>query len=152
MFCGILLRAISPDLFMNLIHYMCSEITLLGGQWVNTLRPRQDGRHFANVVFKCIFLNENVWILIKISLKFDPKGLIDNMPPLVQLMAWHQIGDKPLFEAMMTLLTDAYMRHLELTHGGMNKIINTLNTDRTFSRLFLKEKFSTFIWTNDGGI
>ena len=26
----------------------------------NTLRPRQDGRHFPDDIFKCIFLNENV--------------------------------------------------------------------------------------------
>ena len=29
------------------------------------------------------FFNENVWILIEISLKFVPKGLIDNIPALV---------------------------------------------------------------------
>ena len=29
-------------------------------------------------IFKCIFLNEDVRILIKISLKVVPKGLIDN--------------------------------------------------------------------------
>ena len=27
---------------------------------INTLRPRQDGRHFPDDTFKCIFLNENV--------------------------------------------------------------------------------------------
>ena len=37
-----------------------------------TLRPRQNGRHFADDVFKCIFLNENVWIF-KIPLTFVPK-------------------------------------------------------------------------------
>ena len=26
----------------------------------NTLRPRQNGRHFPDAVFRCIFLNENV--------------------------------------------------------------------------------------------
>ena len=36
----------------------------------NTLRQRQNGRHFADEIFKCIFLNENVWISLKISLKF----------------------------------------------------------------------------------
>ena len=29
---------------------------------VNTLRPRQNGRYFPDDIFKCIFLNENVWI------------------------------------------------------------------------------------------
>ena len=44
----------------------------------NTLRLRQDGRHFPDI-FKCIFLNENFKILIKISLKFVPKGPINNI-------------------------------------------------------------------------
>ena len=35
----------------------------------NTLRPRQDGRHFPDDILKCIFLNENVWISLTISLK-----------------------------------------------------------------------------------
>ena len=44
---------------------------------INTLRPRQNSNNFAEDIFKCIFCNENVWILIKISLKFVPKGPID---------------------------------------------------------------------------
>ena len=40
----------------------------------NTLRPRQNGRHFPDDIFTWIFLNENVWIAIKISLKFVPWG------------------------------------------------------------------------------
>ena len=68
---------------------------------LNTLRPRQNGRHFADAIFKCIFLNENVWIPIKFSLKFVPKGPINNIPALVQIMAWRRPGDKPLSEPMM---------------------------------------------------
>ena len=34
----------------------------------NTLRPRQNSHHFPEDIFKCICLNENIWILIKISL------------------------------------------------------------------------------------
>ena len=37
----------------------------------------------ADDIFKCIFLNEKVRILIKISLKFDPKGRFNNNPVLV---------------------------------------------------------------------
>ena len=55
-------------------------------QCINTLRPRQDGRHFANDIFKCIFLNENVWILIKISLKFIAKGPFNNISALIQII------------------------------------------------------------------
>ena len=72
--------------------------------WFNTLRPKQNGRHFAYDISKCIFLNENEWILIRISLKFVPKGLIDNIPALVQLMAWRRPGAKPLSEATMVNL------------------------------------------------
>ena len=71
---------------------------------ISTLRPRQNGRHFADDIFKCIFLNENVWISIKMSLKFVPKGPINNIPALVQIMAWRRPGDKPLSEAMMVNL------------------------------------------------
>ena len=71
---------------------------------INPLRPRQNGRHFADDVFKCIFLNENVLILLKISLKFVPKGLINNIPSLVQRMVWRRPGDKPLSEPMMVSL------------------------------------------------
>ena len=72
--------------------------------WVNTLRPRQNGRHFADDTFKRIFLKENVRISIKISLKFVPENPIDNIPALFQIMAWRRPGDKPLFEPMMVRL------------------------------------------------
>ena len=51
--------------------------------FIITLTPRQNGCHFADAIFKCIFLNENVWIVIKISLQFVPKGPINNIPALV---------------------------------------------------------------------
>ena len=71
------------------------------GLRVNTLRPRQDGRHFADDIFKCIFLNKNVWIPIKNSLQFVHKGSINNIPTLVHIIAWRHSGDKPLSEPMM---------------------------------------------------
>ena len=55
---------------------------------------------FQTTFFKCIYLNENVWIPIKISLKIAPKGPINNIPALVQIMAWRRPGDKPLSEPM----------------------------------------------------
>ena len=71
---------------------------------LNTLRPRQNGRHFPDDIFNCIFLNENAWIWIKISLKFVPKGPINKIPALVQIMAWRRPGVKPLSEPMMVSL------------------------------------------------
>ena len=43
-----------------------------------TLRSRQNGRHVANDVIKCVFLNENCCISIHISLKFVTTGPIDD--------------------------------------------------------------------------
>ena len=77
--------------------------------FINTLRLRQNGRHFPNDIFKCIFMKENISITIKISLKFAPKGPINNIPALVQIMAWRRTGAKPLSEAMMAYFPDAYM-------------------------------------------
>ena len=54
---------------------------------INSLRPRQNGRHFADDTFNRIFMNENVRISIKLSLKFVPKGPIDNISSLVQITA-----------------------------------------------------------------
>ena len=92
--------------------------------WLNTLRPRQNGRHFADDIFKCIFLNEKVWIPIKISVKFVPKDPINNIPALLQIMAWRRPGDKPLSEPMMVSLTT----HICVTRPQWVNKYNTLGT------------------------
>ena len=78
------------------------ELAIVG--FFNTLRLRHNGRCFTEDVFKCIFLPENVWNLIKVSLRFVPKGPINNSPALIQVMAWRRSGDKPLSEPMMVSL------------------------------------------------
>ena len=65
------------------------------------MRPRQNRRHFADDIFESIFVNENVWISINISLKFVPKGPIDHIPALDQIMTWRRPSEKPLSEPMM---------------------------------------------------
>ena len=75
--------------------------------FVNTLRPGQDDCKHPDDIFKYIFLNDNIWISIEISLKFVLKGPINNISALVQIMAWRRPGDKLLSEPMMvSLLTD----------------------------------------------
>ena len=71
---------------------------------LNTLRPRQDGRHFTDDIFVCIFFNENCCVLIKFSLKYLRKGPINNNPALVEIMAWCRSGNKPLSEPMVISL------------------------------------------------
>ena len=89
----------------------------------NSLRLWQNRCHFAHDVFKCNSLNENVWIPIKISLKFVPQGPINNIPVLVQIMAWCQPGDKQLSGPRMeSLLTHIY------ASLGLNEL-STINHD-----------------------
>ena len=84
---------------------LCHHMVPLGhNELINSLRPRRNRRHFADDIFKCIFLNENVWIPSRISLKFVPKGPIDNIPAMVRIMAWRRPGDKPLSEPMLVSL------------------------------------------------
>ena len=45
--------------------------------------PGQNDLHFANDIFRCNFVNEKFCMLIEISLKFVPKGSVDNNPALV---------------------------------------------------------------------
>ena len=90
---------------------------------LNTLRPRQNGHHFADDTFKRIFFNENVWVSIKISLKFVPKGPINNSPALVRIMAWRRSGDKPLSEPVMVSLPT----HICVTRPHWVKILDKIH-------------------------
>ena len=95
------------DYDRNQPNLVCSTVPDTTSIWLvmnNTLRPRQNGRHFPEDIFKCIFLNETVWISIKILLKFVPEVPIYDIPALVKIIAWHPPRDKPLSEPMMVSL------------------------------------------------
>ena len=89
---------------------------------INTLRSMQNCHHFADDIFKCILLNEHVWISINIPLKFFPKVRINNIPALVQIMAWRRPGDKPLSGPVMVRL----MTHISVT---LPQWVNVIFTD-----------------------
>ena len=97
-----------------------------GSKWAhsNTLRPRQNGSHFADEIFRCIFLNQIVWFSIKISLKFVPKGPINNIPALVQITTLHKPGDKPLSEPIMVRLpTHIYVTRHQWVNTAWTKFL-----------------------------
>ena len=71
-----------------------------------TPTPGQNSRNFADD----FFMKEKFCIWNRFSL-FVPEGIINNIPALVQIMAWCLPGDKPLSEPMLTQFTDAYMQH-----------------------------------------
>ena len=109
------------DIIIGWISQYTSVYVYLPIHIVNTLRPKQNYRHFPDDSFKWIFLNENIWISIEVSLKFVPKGPINNTPALVQIMAWRRPGDKPLSEPMMVSL----LTHICVTRPQWVKL-NTL--------------------------
>ena len=86
--------------------------------FVNTLRPTRNRRHFADDIFKCIFVNENVWISINISLKFVPRHAgvpINNIPTLVHAERFDcNIGsENGLLPGSTKLLPEPMLTHHE---------------------------------------
>ena len=100
-----------------------SSICFIGNApYINSLRQRPNRRHFADDIFKCIFENENEWISPRIPLKFVPRVRINNIPALVQIMAWRRPGDKPLSEPMMvSLLTHICVTRPQWVNHGIMK-------------------------------
>ena len=74
---------------------------------------------FPDDIFKCICLNENVWISLNIILKFVPKVQLNNIPALVQIMAWRRPGDKPLSEPKM----ESLLMHICFTRPQWVKLL-----------------------------
>ena len=95
------------------------EIFRFTSAMLNTLMPRQNGRHFADDIFWPIFLYENYCILTQISLKFVPTRPNNNKLPLHAILAWHRMGDKPLSGPIISwwLLT-----HIHVTRPRWVKI------------------------------
>ena len=119
----------------------------------NTLRPRRNRHLFADDIFKYIFLNDNVLISIKIPLKFIPKGPIDNIPALVQIMAWRRQGAQSLSETMMVrLLTNICVTRSQCVKGLSFSIYYVLSSksENIFKMLAVRvlriETSEFFIW------
>ena len=123
---------------------------VLSARRLNTLRPRQNGRLFPDDIFKCIFLNENVWISLKISLKFVPKVPINSIPALVMIMACRRPGDKPLSEPMMVSLPTQlcvtrpqWVKQYQYRYGTkapLDRIDNILN------EIYTTFRFAMYSW------
>ena len=99
---------------------------------INTLRPKQYGFHFADDIFKCIFLNQNVLISFKISLSWFLRV------QLTIFQYWFRNGtdngtdDKQLSEPMKVYVADAYLRHSASTNVQSVLRLNPLHMSMTF--------------------
>ena len=78
------------------------------------------------------FLESKCMNSLKISLKFVPTVRINNIPAVVQIMAWRRPGDKPLSEPMtVSLLTHKcvtrpqLLTHWTCVHPSLTRFIIT---------------------------
>ena len=94
-------------------------------------------------VFRRIFRAWKFCAFIKISLKFIPKGPIDNNPALFQIMAWRQVGDKPLSESMVASL----LMHIYVTRPQW---VNWSNIGHTSSLLMLVQCWANYHCSLEG--
>ena len=126
---------------------------------INTLRPRQNGRHLADDTFNRVFVNENVRISIKFSLKFVPTGPINNIPALVQIMAWRRPGDKPLSEPVMVnpmthicvtrpQWVKLHLLPVKYSTGFETMLIHMISWKETENQTFQAELESQHLWFN----
>ena len=74
---------------------------------MNIFKTKQDGHHFADDIFKYMFMTENVCTLIEIeiSLKIAPLVSLEYDTASVSIVASRRIGNKPLSEPRMAQFT-----------------------------------------------
>ena len=98
------------------------------------MRPEQNGRHLENDISKWIFLKNNLSILFRISLKFAPKGAIDEKLILGQVMAWCWKGGKPLLkQRKQSLLIDIYINRPQWVNCIRDQCV-PINTKQPYSK------------------
>ena len=125
---------------------MVGRALLAGYAWfINPLRWIQNWPHFADDISKCIFLNENVWISLKISLKIVPEIPINNISPLGQIMAWHWPGNKPISEPMMVSL----LTHICVTQPQWVNTVWTSLVKWAINTIFIRLLMNFKVWIRD---
>ena len=104
------------------------------------------GRDHMAAIFQTTFSNafpwmKNVWISIKSSLKFVPRGLINNIQASIQIMVWRRPGHKPLSEPVMVRL----LTHIYVTRPQRVKYITCSFNGLFVKRWYFETYYSNFI-------
>ena len=101
---------------------------------INTLRPRQNSRHFADDIIKCIFLNESLRIFIRIPPKSVPKGPIDKS------QQWFSCGLEILSAKWWPISSDNTPMSQQIAFSDMARLVSRMLTPRTNIKWNLKKK------------
>ena len=147
--CLVSKRPPAPNVHIAVISW---EIFNLGYQLLNFLthQGRDKGDAISQRTFSNAFSWKNVpvWILIKISLRFVPKGPITNIPVLNQIMACHWPGNKPLSEPMrVSLLMDICVTSPQWVDNELMSLTGIGVKDDDFKSIFI-EKIYQFVAMN----
>ena len=98
----------------------------------DTMRFRQNGRHYAYDIFKLILLNENVSNLFQISLNFVPKGPNYIKSSFVRVMVWQLTGYKLLNQWWLRSLNGftrpQWVKHWQMKWITFEQICNHIST------------------------
>ena len=76
-----------------------------------TVKPRQNGGHFANAFSNSCYSKAIDIFRFKFHWTWFPRVKSTNEAEMVQIVAWRQTGDKPLSEPMRGWFIAAYIRH-----------------------------------------
>ena len=71
---------------------MASNAENVSTWWRPHFSPGQNGRHFADDIFNCIFLKENIWIAIKLHWNLYPMSHNGLAPNKRQAFFWINVG------------------------------------------------------------
>ena len=123
---------------------------------VNILRPEENGHHFVNYIFKCIFWKENVLILIQFSVEIVPKGSIVNnaimgrYECILNNFEWHIIWSikdptKLLISYGINLIIIGSVKGLFLVQS---QVISWTNTDVLSIRLIFSLLWLLCYWSH----
>ena len=121
---GGILQAMSPlCIFWNPTCFIFIHIWLkyVPNGAISMLRPIQNVHHF----------------LENISLNFVPKDPINNIPALVQIMAWHEPGNKSLSKPMMTTLLTHICLNLSQWVNKMTSLFQKMRCCWTCKQAFI---------------
>ena len=113
---------------------------------VNSSPPGQNGRHFSDDIFKCIFMNKKFCILIQISLKFGPKGSIGSgnglVPTRQQAIIWTNVD--PVHWGIYAFLEGDKWTHLPLVPHICSNELDSISSCNGLSLI----QHQAITWTN----
>ena len=112
---------------------------------INSSPHGQNGRHYSDIIFKCIFMNEKCLFFGSNFMEVCSKGSKCQQPALVQVMDWCWMGNRPLPESML-MHKNVVLGRDELTFNTLRPEQNGCNFCKQQCQMhFLEIRYNTSI-------